>query len=253
MNRIQDLIDQQLGPALVSTMPMAEPARGAEDAHCIFAPMHYEPNYAYPLVVWLHGPDDDEHQVTRVMPHVSLRNYVAVGPRGTRPSAEVDGGYGWSQSPWHVAEAHERIMASITAARRDLNICPERIFVAGFRCGGTMALRVALDHPQMFAGVLSIYGAFPHTSRPLAQLQAARRLKIVLATGSESRNYPPEQLSEDLRLFHAANLSVRIWHYLCGDDLMTDMLSDMDRWIMQQFTATWPLDVRETRRRFGAR
>ena len=24
-------------------------------AHSVFMPMHYESNYAYPLVVWLHG------------------------------------------------------------------------------------------------------------------------------------------------------------------------------------------------------
>ena len=54
-----------------------------QDAHCIVTPLHYERNYAYPLVVWLHGPGGDERQVTRVMPLVSSRNYAAVGPRGT--------------------------------------------------------------------------------------------------------------------------------------------------------------------------
>ena len=52
-------------------------------ARALFAPMHYESNYAYPLIVWLHGANDDERQLKRIMPFVSLRNYVAVSPRGT--------------------------------------------------------------------------------------------------------------------------------------------------------------------------
>ena len=52
-------------------------------ARALFAPLHYESNYAYPLIVWLHGANDDERQLKRIMPFVSLRNYVAVSPRGT--------------------------------------------------------------------------------------------------------------------------------------------------------------------------
>ena len=52
------------------------------------APLHYERNYAYPLVVWLHGPGDNERQLQRIMPLVSMRNFVSIGPR----SAGVCGG-----------------------------------------------------------------------------------------------------------------------------------------------------------------
>ena len=51
-------------------------------AHALFAPMHYEPGYAYPLIVWLHGTGGDQRQLQRVMPLVSMRNYVAITPRG---------------------------------------------------------------------------------------------------------------------------------------------------------------------------
>ena len=54
----------------------AESRRAAP--HATFAPMHYEPNYAYPLLVWLHGYASNEHELRQVMPQVSMRNYVAV-------------------------------------------------------------------------------------------------------------------------------------------------------------------------------
>ena len=107
MNRLYQSRDKELSLALAAPLEVeshVERTADREHAHCIFTPVHYERNYAYPLIVWLHGPDDDEHQVTRIMPHVSIRNYVAVGPRGTLASRDVPGGYGWSQTPRHIAQ-----------------------------------------------------------------------------------------------------------------------------------------------------
>ena len=54
-----------------------------DTVYTLFAPLHYEPGYSYPLIVWLHGHGNDERQLVRIMPLVSMRNYVAVAPRGT--------------------------------------------------------------------------------------------------------------------------------------------------------------------------
>jgi len=253
MNRIQNLIEDDLESALVSTLPPVDPACDVEGAHCIFTPLHYECNYAYPLIVWLHGPDDDEHQVAQVMPLVSMRNYVGVGARGTLPSPIAEGAYRWSQGHRHIVAAEQRVLSAVAAARRWLNVAPDRMYVAGFRCGGTMAFRVALDHPDVFAGVLSINGPFPSTLRPLAQLHVARGLKIFMATGRDSLLYPQRRVCDDLRLFHAAGMSVHLRQYPCGDDVTTLMLSDMDRWIMEQLTASQPAAVTHTNYRSSGR
>ena len=51
----------------------------------LFTPLHYERNYAYPLLIWLHGKGGNEHHLRQVMPKISMRNYAAVAPRGTLP------------------------------------------------------------------------------------------------------------------------------------------------------------------------
>src|SRR5689334_12243455 len=72
----------------------------------LFGPLHYEPNYAYPLLVWLHGAGDDESQLKRIMPLVSLRNYVGVAIRGTETASALSrAGYTWLQSRADVAVA----------------------------------------------------------------------------------------------------------------------------------------------------
>jgi phospholipase/carboxylesterase len=243
MNRIQHLVEEELDSALSPPL-VAELAPGPQqqhDAHCIVTPLHYEPGYAYPLIVWLHGPGDDEHQVARVMPLVSTRNYAAVGPRGTVPAVAPEQGFGWSQDRKHIARAEQRVLSAVAAARGWLNIAPDRIYLAGYGCGGTMAFRIALALPEQFAGVLSFGGAFPTSSRPLGRLHLARRLRIFIASGYTSEQYPESEVCRNLRLFHAAGMSICLRHYPCGDELLTNMLQDMDRWIMEQLTAPEPV------------
>jgi phospholipase/carboxylesterase len=239
MNRIQQRIDEDLDrPSLLSPWMApgitdeCQPESDLAGCHCIFTPKHYERNYSYPLIVWLHGAGDDERQVTRVMPHISDRNYVGVGTRGTVSAA--DRGYTWSQEVDHIAEAENRVLRAIAAARAWLNVEPSRIFLAGLGTGGTMAFRLALAEPDRYAGVLSIGGALPTTLRPLARYHEVRRLQVFLAAGREGREYSETHVCRDLRLFHAAAMSVCLRLYPCGDDVTTNMLADMDRWIMDQ-------------------
>ena len=102
----------------------------------------------------------DERQLLRIMPLVSMRNYVAVAPRGVSlaPQAGIiaarseEAVYGWSDDEHGLQQAEQRIFDSIEMTFRRFNIDPRRIFLAGFDTGGTMAFRVAMNHPYKFAG-----------------------------------------------------------------------------------------------------
>src|SRR5947209_6950129 len=64
-----------------------------------FLPTGYEPNYPYPLLVFLHGHGGNEEQVLRLAPRLSRRNYIAIGLRGpyhvgTRPDGRHCFGWG---------------------------------------------------------------------------------------------------------------------------------------------------------------
>jgi len=204
-------------------------------AHQFFAPLHYEKNYAYPLVVWLHGPGGSERELLRVMPKISTRNYVGVGPRGNR-LAVASRGYEWDGDELHLADAEQGVFESIEAACRRFNIARHRIFLAGFESGGVMAFRIGMRHPGHFAGVLSVGGPFPLGQFPLAFLDEVRGLPLFIAQGRDSQEYPVERTCEELRLFHVAGMSVTVRQYPCGDELDTQMLHDMDTWIMEHVT-----------------
>ena len=245
MNRL-DQLAQWPASSTSSTQTVIESGRytpAGDSQQALFAPLHYERNYAYPLIVWLHGPQDDERQLKRIMPLISMRNYVAVGPRGTQPAAKADGaragaaGFGWSQSEEQIALAEQRVQEAIAFARQRYNVAPNRVFIAGFACGGTMAFRVALNCPQLAAGVLSLGGEFPRGFMPLRNLSQLRQLKVFLATARDSKLYPEHTVCENLRLLYTTGMAVNLRQYPCGDELTTLMLADMDRWIMEQVAA----------------
>lgn len=211
--------------------------------YSLFVPLHYERNYAYPLVIWLHGPGDDERQLQRVMPLISMRNYAGIGPRGPRRPESGAAGYVWSQSDRDVDAAECSVFECLEAVLEKLNIALHRVFLAGYQCGGTMAFRLGLRHPERFAGVLSLGGPFPIGDSPLLYLDQARRLPLFIAQGRESEFYPIEKTCQELRLYHAAGMHVTLRQYPCGDELNTQMLHDMDVWLMEQVTGTSSSDA----------
>ncbi len=205
----------------------------------LFGPKHYEANYPYPLIVWLHAPGSDERQLVRIMPTISLRNYVAVAPRGFRPGGPESErpGYVWPQTQDHILEAESRVVDAVQAAGSKFHVAGDRVFLAGFGAGGTMALRIALNTPRRFAGAVSMCGAFPHGNMPFGRLAESRNLPVLLAVARDSRAYPPAAACDDLRLLHAAGMSIVLRQYPCAQQLTERMLRDLDRWIIEQVTA----------------
>jgi phospholipase/carboxylesterase len=198
-----------------------------------YVPLHYEAGYAYPLLVWLHDRAGNERQLSRMMQYVSLRNYVAVAPRGTTASVQRKGAFYWQQDEDGIEEAESRILNCIAAVSDEYNIHSQRVFVVGCGSGGTMAVRVAWNHPGQFAGVATLGGPLPTRLCPLRRVNDLRRLPCLVASSRKSQNYPERQVCRDLRLMHAAGCTVALRQYPGGDDLTTGMLSDINHWMME--------------------
>lgn len=211
--------------------------------HRLWMPMQYERNYAYPLIVWLHNGESTERQLSKVMPHVSLRNYVAIAPRGTSSRYEADGTKSlacWDQTSEGIDSAQEAIKECIELARTRCHINLKKIFVAGYADGGTMALRMAFSAPRFFSGVVSFHGPLPQGNCPLRQFNHVRGGSVMLFSGRRSLSYPDGEVCRDIRLMHAAGLSVIARQYDTEDDVSSEMLAEMDRWMMSIVTQASP-------------
>jgi phospholipase/carboxylesterase len=211
----------------------------------LLGPELYEKNYAYPLVIWLHGPGGNERQLLPIMREISLRNYVAVAPRGT--SSEANGeGYDWSNDDYSVDRARQAVRQCVRVACEKYNVNRARIFLAGLHSGGTLALRLALSEPEHFAGVASVGGTFPQGCRALLRYRAAQELPLLMLRGLESATYTEAIFCEELRLFHAGALKVHCRQYLAGDEPTVPMFKDLNGWLMEQITGMPILDKHDS-------
>ena len=213
--------------------------------HILFAPMHYEPKYAYPLLVWLHGTGEDERQIMRIMPVISMRNYVAVAPRGLRmeqpacsPTFDLSVSailhrpkeqYDWVLSSDNLATIEQRIFDCIAVAQERCNIAFHRVFIAGFGTGGTAALRLATLYPEHFAGAASFGGELPPGNRIFPSWQMTQPLSVFLGVDESA----PDHTCQMMELFYTAGLMADVQEYSDTTSLTPAMLQDLNRWMMQ--------------------
>jgi phospholipase/carboxylesterase len=212
-------------------------SRFANTPLVMFGPERYEPRYEYPLIVWLHSCHRNERELEVIMPPLSMQNYVACAPRGTHASEACGRHYFWAQTRAAVTVAEEVVFAAVASASKNFSIARNRVFLAGFGSGGTMAWRIALRYPQQFAGVVSICGPFPQNHQPLNNLGAARHLPLLWMYGQDSTQCSVEHICATLPLLHAARLGATIRQYPAKDELLTNMLGDMNHWLMEQVTS----------------
>jgi phospholipase/carboxylesterase len=201
-----------------------------------FLPTGYEPNYPYPLLVFFHGHGGCEEQILRLAPRLSRRNYICIGLRGLEPlGRRADGrlGYAWGADGQHDSLLEDYVLRAIEQTRRHYHVHSERIYLAGFREGATLAYRLGLLFPERFGGVISLNGAMPRRGGPLLRLPEVRQLRVLIGHGIANPVVPLSMAERDFRVFYAAGLHVRMHTYPATHRLHPDMLRDVNRWIME--------------------
>lgn len=195
-------------------------------------PSGYEPNYKYPLVLWFHSDGYNENQISQVMPHISLQNYIGVGIRGSRSIDPAGHRFDWNFSAASASRCEDAVWQAIDEATDRYSVHPQRVFLAGYAAGGSMAQRIALNHPSAFAGCISLGGRFPRGGAVLSNLAAARELPHLWAVGIDNPRLTSDAFASDVDLVSAARLKMEIRRYTVGDEMVREILNDVDRWIM---------------------
>jgi phospholipase/carboxylesterase len=202
-----------------------------------FLPNGYEPNYPYPLLVFLHGHGSSEEQVLRLAPRLSRRNYICIGLRGPHAVTSRATGavaYSWGTEAHTEAEVEDYVLRAVEQTRRLYHVHTERIYLAGFREGATLAYRLGLLYPERFGGIISLNGNMPRRGGPLLRLPEVRNLRVLIGHGIANALVPLSMAKDDCRLLYTAGLDIRMHTYATNHRIHPDMLRDVDRWIMQQ-------------------
>ena len=226
--------------------------------HILASPIHYEPNYAYPLLVWLHGTGKSEVELFDVLPKISTQNYVAVAPRGALSKTtrvvrrHINGSLvdekiwtekitDWAETERSISESENLVFQSIEEATRKFNINPRRIFLLGRGAGATMALQIGLRNADEFAGIVAIDGSFPSEETVLFRnWRSIRDLPILMTTPNVSGKSYKHISSNQLRLMHTAGMTFVVRQYNeynvanSEQNRMDRILNDCNRWIMSR-------------------
>lgn len=205
-------------------------------AQTFFIPIHYEANYKYPLIVWLHSDGFNENQVCQVMPHVSSRNYVATGIRA--PKAADSGGhrYAWGHTVAAMESAEFSVLEAIRRTCEQYSINQQRVVLAGYHEGATMAMQIGMRHPSRFAAVAALGGRFELPPASVMGVDELRecRLQMLWQRSILSDSFDDELLLQEVQ--HAADIRARleVRQYRSDDEMNTAVLGDFDRWVMER-------------------
>ncbi len=201
-----------------------------------FLPTGYEPNYPYPLLVFLHGRGGSEEQVLRLAPRLSRRNYVCIALRGPHVLGQHSDGRpscSWGPEDQDDPLVEEYVFRAIEQTRRHYHVHSERIYLAGFHEGAALAYRLGLLFPEKFAGVVSLNGTLPRRGGPLLRLPEVRGLRVMIGHGIANSIVPLSMARQDYRVFYAAGMPVAMKTYPTTHRIHPTMLRDIDRWVME--------------------
>lgn len=237
---IRQYLDQAAPIERTDEVEIEQPrhARASLRGNCsVFLPEGYEPNYAYPLVVWFHQAGADERTLLDVMPQITTQNCIGLGLRG--PNAHSSGtGYDWPIWESSIADFEEYLSSTVRSLRREFHIHSERIFPAGFGEGGAMALRMLFSRPEWFGGAAAIgFHVSSGKKRVLARMRDLAGKRLLLATGSRDRLAPAAGMLHMAHLLHTAGMEIETRVFDGGHELAPSALRRIDHWIMEGICA----------------
>src|SRR5207237_1975751 len=127
-----------------------------------------------------------EEQILRLAPRLSRRNYIYIGLRGpvvAPPRADGRTAYSWGSDSACNALVEEYVFRAVEQTRRHYHVHSERIYLAGFCEGASIAYRLGLTFPTKFGGVISLNGAMARHGGPLLRLHEVRQLRVLIGHG----------------------------------------------------------------------
>lgn len=221
-----DVETTMVGLAVEPVDQFAETIAPVAEIEGLYVPQGYEPNYAYPLIVWLTTVPVPEREFQSRMQRISDRNYLAVAV------------------PINASDEHgdlnTQIRDVVRGMRVDYHVHTERIFLAGTNEAGTISQELALRFPDQYGGAISLGGEIPRTERLLAAYKELSGLRMLLGWNQNSESTGSIQRWQ--RILFAAGIDVEALEWEQTGSVPNSVWRPIDRWLMagiERQSAVW--------------
>jgi polyhydroxybutyrate depolymerase len=146
---------------------------------------HDDHTNAHPLVILLHGysaTGQIQDFYLDFSPRAASRGFIAVVPEGT---VNPGGLQYWNASPGWCCDFLDSgvddagyLLGLVTEAKSRFNIDAARVYLVGHSNGGFMSYKLACEHADVFAAIVSIAGAMPLAEADCAPSEAVSVLQV---------------------------------------------------------------------------
>ncbi|QDV53153.1 alpha/beta hydrolase [Gimesia fumaroli] len=201
----------------------------------LFRPEHYEPGYAYPLVIWLHPDSGSEQALHEIMPQISTRNYLGLSFRAPaiKPQAPSKGYY-WPDSHLFVKQFAEQIQETVQELSKVLHIHEQRIYLAGTGSGCSVATKLLLQKPDFFAGAALFKGCFGKSDFQNVPNANLKNKRILLDHSLENASADAISATWVARMWQSTGGQIQSVNSLKAElSQETEQLAALNRWIME--------------------
>lgn len=224
-----------------------------------YLPLHYNPSKKWPVVVYLHGYNQDNPEYIK---------WWSVDKRHDAASDKYDviyiepHGRGNTQ---YSGPGDRDVLKCIEMAKQKFNVDEERVYLTGASMGGFGTWNVATRHPELFAAIAPIYGGGDYhvltpkeilekmsgreifqsdKSSSTAQLESLLNMPILVSHGDQDQSVNVNLSRYLVRMLQRWNYDVR--YIEVPDKGHSDLgLSDQTIvWMLQHKRNSFPRQVR---------
>jgi polyhydroxybutyrate depolymerase len=213
-----------------SPAPSATTA-GARRAAQVYVPPGYNRRTPAPLVILLHGYSGTSASVgeyINLQPAAAARGFLLVRPNGTKDRS--------GQQFWNATDACCDLdsvgvddSAYLASVIKDIGaryaVDPKRVYVVGHSNGGFMAHRMACDHANLVAAIVSLAGA---TFDDQAKCRPSTTVSVLEVHGTADNLIPYDGGSIGGAEFPSAPVTARDWATLDHCQSAPKRLPDLD-------------------------
>jgi phospholipase/carboxylesterase len=225
----------------------------------VVAPLNMKEDRAYPLVMILHGHGaNPENYVGIFERFANSLDAIVCAPYGPYPVALERGhGYSWYPPPWFFQEllrtdssdgdrtrrrqeielqeqevSRDFVLSAIDHVSNEFSVDPDRVFLMGHSEGGVLAYGLALEHPDLFRGLIVVGSRLRASdSTPEILNGAEGRIEVMICHSREDAAISFDRAAAASKTLKDAGIRNEVFPYEGGHGLTVELVQTIGRWI----------------------